>query len=213
MGKRIEYQHGDIITGTRLIFQEDLSSLGKRRQARFMCFCGAVVDRDLHWVRFLNITSCGCYKTEQLVVKNTKHSHATRKVKSGAYRSWQAMHQRVKVDPYYVGVVICDRWDSFEAFYADMGDRPARYTIERKDGSLGYTPDNCVWASWLTQAQNTKNTVLVTIAGQTHSINEWCRINNIGYHVIKQRRARGMSLEDAIKTPLDQSKRGNKHHE
>lgn len=35
----------------------------------------------------------------------------------------------------------------------------------------------------------------------------------MGYHVVKQRRKRGMSIEDAITTPLNTSKQGRKKYD
>lgn len=213
MPARIQFSKGDLIPNTRLTFLEDLPSVNKRRQARFRCSCNTVVDRDLNWVRFLNITSCGCYKSEVVIEKNTKHGQASRENRSGAYRSWQAMHQRCKSNPYYVNITICERWsgdNGFINFLQDMGERPNELTIERVDNTKGYEPTNCIWASRLVQSNNSINTVKVTIDGETNSINEWCRTKNIGYHLIKQRRQRGMTLEDAITTPINTSKQGRK---
>lgn len=213
MPARIIFTKGDLIPNTRLTFQHDLPSKNKRRQAAFLCECGTPVETDLNWVRFLNVTSCGCYKTEVVTAKNTKHSHAVRGSQSGAYRSWHAMHQRVLVNPRYAGVTICDRWcgdDGFANFIVDMGDRPDVHSIERMDNHGNYEPGNCKWATKLEQAQNTDQTCHVTINGESYPINEWCRIKGIGYHVVKQRRRRGMSIEDAITTPLDSSKQGRK---
>ena len=212
---RIIYNQGDVIPNTRLAYQHDLPSKNKRRQAAFICSCGNQIETDLHWVRFLNITSCGCYKTEVVVAKNTKHSHAVRNAQSGAYKSWQAMHQRVLVNPNYAHVTVCTRWsgdDGFANFYADMGDRAKGMTIERSDNTKGYEPSNCVWATSLQQAQNTSQTGHVVINGIDKSINEWCRQYGIGYHVVKQRRKRGISLIDAITTPLNPSKQGRKRN-
>lgn len=207
----IHYQHGEKFEGTRLTYMREAPRIKSSiRRAEFLCNCGNLIERSINDVRHLNIVSCGCYKTEQLVLKNTKHSHAVRDNQTGAYRSWQAMHQRVKADPHYQEIEICSDWYSFSDFYRDMGDRPEGMTIERLDGTKGYEPSNCVWADRLTQATNTVNTRFVTINNETHSINEWCRIMNIGYHVIKQRRRRGMTIEEAITTPLNTSKQGRK---
>ena len=46
-------------------------------------------------------------------------------------------------------------WNRFENFLADMGEKPAHnYTLDRKDNAIGYTPDNCQWATKLEQARN-----------------------------------------------------------
>lgn len=212
MPPRIEYVYGQTFPNTQLSFLFDLPHIGKRRRARFTCSCGQTTDADISWVKNLNTTSCGCVRSAMVIAKNTKHSHAVRENQSGAYRTWRAMHQRVKSDPHYENISICPEWYSFEEFYNDMGDRPTNQTIERTDNMLGYYKGNCIWATRAVQAQNTVTTVSVTIDNEAHSINEWCRIKGIGYHVIKQRRARGMSLEDAITTPINTSKQGRKQH-
>ena len=203
---------GDRVANTRLTYQHETDRTNpRRRRAIFLCDCGTVVNADVNYVRHLQVASCGCLKTETVVAKNTKHSHATRDTKSGAYRSWQAMHQRVKVNPNYAHVTVCTRWsgdDGFTNFYADMGDRAKGMTIERVENSKGYEPSNCVWATQLEQAQNMSQTAHVIINGIDKSISAWCREYGISYSTVKQRRQRGIDLIDAITTPLNQAKRG-----
>ena len=89
-----------------------------------------------------------------------QHGHATRTGHTPTYKSWVAMRQRCQkpgVTGYQnyggAGVRVCPRWDSFENFLADMGERPAGTTLGRI-GDVGYyTPDNCAWQTPKEQAK------------------------------------------------------------
>ena len=39
-------------------------------------------------------------------------------------------------------------------FFADMGERPLRHTLERKNNRRGYSPSNCVWVSKKDNSRN-----------------------------------------------------------
>lgn len=47
----------------------------------------------------------------------------------------------------YGGRGIDCTYDSFEQFFADVGQRPAGHWIERLDNEKGYGPGNCKWVS------------------------------------------------------------------
>jgi hypothetical protein len=56
------------------------------------------------------------------------------------------------------GITVCERWNSFANFLADMGPRPAGYSIERIENDRGYEPGNCKWIPMSEQAKNRRFT-------------------------------------------------------
>jgi hypothetical protein len=74
------------------------------------------------------------------------------------------------------GIKVCDRWQKFENFLADMGERPSKkYSIDRIDNDGHYTPDNCRWADRYEQQNNTRRNRLITINGETKTMSQWGR--------------------------------------
>lgn len=125
------------------------------------------------------------------------------------YSIWKVMRTRCN-NPntdsaeYYhnKGITVCERWDSFENFYKDMGPCPEGYSIDRIDSSKGYCKENCRWANNFTQAQNRPDfNEYYTYKGKTHTLKEWARILNIKYTTLYMRIHRSnLFFEDAIKS-------------
>jgi hypothetical protein len=115
------------------------------------------------------------------------------------YCTWAAMKQRCHNPndasyPRYGarGVFVCDEWrHSFSRFLADMGERPAGLTLDRKDSTGPYSPDNCRWATYTEQARNTRRNHLHTIDGVTRCLTEWCEVLGEPWTTVKKRVAAG----------------------
>ena len=83
---------------------------------------------------------------------------------SSIYQTWKGMIARchcASSKDYYKyggrGIRVCARWRrNFPAFLEDMGERPThKHQLDRKNGLLGYSPQNCRWATPKEQNQNT----------------------------------------------------------
>lgn len=90
--------------------------------------------------------------------KNLRHG----KIGTPEYNSWSEMRRRC-LRPHnqaYAlyggrGITICDRWNDFSNFLADMGEMPTpAHTLDRIDSNGNYEPSNCRWATRLQQSQN-----------------------------------------------------------
>ena len=64
------------------------------------------------------------------------------------------------------GIAVCERWNSFENFLADMGDRPNGTTLDRIDVNGNYEPSNCRWATSAEQAGNKRSSILLDYGGE-----------------------------------------------
>lgn len=126
---------------------------------------------------------------------------------SGAYKVWLKMRKRCQnpTAPHYDryggrGITVCERWQTFENFFADMGERPEGLTIERIDNNGNYELGNCKWATHQEQCNNRESNVLITAHGKTLNVAQWAVI--IGKHVstVHRRLRQGLTGEQAVAT-------------
>jgi len=118
------------------------------------------------------------------------------------YKVWQAMLQRCQNASSHAfanyggrGIDVCDTWQSFEGFFADMGDAPDNKSLDRIDNNKGYSPDNCRWATPTEQAQNRRTTMYVDLDGQRVSLAKACREKGISYSTAMTRIRKGYSMD------------------
>ncbi len=109
------------------------------------------------------------------------------------YKIWVAMKQRCsnpksQAYKYYggKGIIVCDSWKaSFAVFAKDMGQPPTdKHSIDRIDGSKGYEPDNCRWATRREQSGNTSRNRWLTHDGKTQLMEDWANELGIGSNTL-----------------------------
>jgi len=141
----------------RLEVLKEAGSKSKQVLWECTCECGNVIFVIGCDLRRGHTKSCGCLKRDLSIKRATKH----RMYGTPTYKSWSQMIQRCnnKKNTAYKnygkrGIFVCEEWLEFKNFFEDMGERPKRLTIERRNNNLGYFKENCCWATRTTQNRN-----------------------------------------------------------
>lgn len=134
------------------------------------------------------------------------------------YNRFQRMRQRClnpndAAYPLYGarGIKVCSRWDVFESFIQDIGERPSpKHSLDRVDNDGHYScgkcdecvangwPSNCQWATPVEQANNMRPNVKVTINGRTLTLRQWAREMNVSDGTLYARHSRGLRGQDIL---------------
>jgi hypothetical protein len=130
------------------------------------------------------------------------------------HNAWLEMRRRCedpkrRMYPKYGGrgIKVCERWQAFEAFYADMGPRPsARHSLDRIDNDGNYEPGNCRWATRREQNLNYSRNIVVTAFGVTAPLGHFLPSRNGKKtpeyaRAIKRIQKYGWDAEKAITAP------------
>lgn len=160
----------------RLVALTKVRSRGKKTFWLWRCDCGTEKECQTSHVKGLKIRSCGCMLEEYLHSEEHAAScaRASRLPRTHGmsnepeYFVWKSMRQRCENEKSHdyrwygaLGVRVCERWQKFENFYADMG-KSNGLTLDRIDPAKDYSPENCRWASWEVQRTNKRKHQMVT---------------------------------------------------
>lgn len=144
--------------GRLTVIAEAGSSKGKKLLYKCECSCGNI--RIIHGccLRSGHTKSCGCLSQE----RKTTHGMWN----SSEYKIWEAIIQRCTNEKstkyeYYGGrgIKVCPQWLKFANFFKDMGKRPLKHEIDRKNNDGNYEPSNCRWATRSEQMRNSRTSI------------------------------------------------------
>lgn len=129
--------------------------------------------------------------------------------KSPERRAWRDMLYRCRTETapaweHYGGrgITVCEQWQTFANFYADMGPRPsAEHSLDRVDNALGYSPENCRWATPEQQLGNRRSCVLVELEGEHVTLAEASRRSGISARTLWDRHRKGFRGADLFRDP------------
>lgn len=165
------------------------TSKRKSRYGLFKCFCGTEFKSNFNSVKSNSVKSCGC---ERYILTHNLSKHRL-------YSTWKCMIYRClnKEHKDYKnygarGITICNEWLNIENFINDMFPTYKEgLTLDRENNDLGYSPDNCRWATKTKQSRNTRLIYSHNTSGYrgimwVKNINKWKSvifINNKAKHL------------------------------
>ncbi len=177
---------------------------GKSRKC--LCDCGAESIVLTCNLVSGNTQSCGCLRKEVEIVASVTHGATSGKKWSPTYVVWHGMVQRCfnpknprRSDYGGRGITMCDEWrKSFDAFLADMGERPDGCSIDQINNDGSYQKDNCAWVSGALQNRNRRSNRSLTFNGKTQTMAEWAEETSIPYFTLHTRLRRGWTVERTL---------------
>lgn len=125
--------------------------------------------------------------------------------RSRAFTAWKGCRQRCENTnnpnyPFYGarGIKVCERWQSFENFLADMGEPPVGASLDRIDNDGDYAPGNCRWATKTDQSRNRRNNRVYDVGGVSQPLSAWCEHYGLKYGTVHSRLRTGWTIEAAL---------------
>ena len=170
---------------------------------RCLCDCGGTAKALAYDLRAGKVKSCGCLVREGCHRTHGQGGAGSRR--NPTYSIWAAMMQRCSNpnDKNWMsyggrGITVCNAWRVFEAFYADMGNKPVGLTLDRRNNNEGYNKRNCRWVPTKTQNRNKRSNVWVDIEGTSKVLQDWCDTLNISRQGVYYWTKKGLSYAEAI---------------
>lgn len=184
-----------VILGERMIRE---ASGHTRKQWLAKCSCGHTTWRGADNIQSGKSTKCRSCSLRVHGLSNTPE-----------YAAWRAMLHRCTnpKSKFYKDygardITVSDDWKDFNKFLSDMGSRPAGLELERVNNDLGYSKENCVWATRAEQMANTRMTRKIEYKNKTQSLSAWARDLGISAAALWYRVNSGWAIERAFTTPI-----------
>jgi len=175
---------------------KEITNERKGRYVLCKCACGVQKEIRLDLLKAGRSKQCKACAAKE---RNTTHGDTG----SRLHTIWMGIANRCRFNSEYTNIERCKEWDNYTIFkqwYIANGYTDTA-TIDRKNNTKGYTPDNCRWTTKTVQAENRRhlfinNTSKYRGVSFHKASNKWrayIKINDkhisLGYHKTKEKAA------------------------
>lgn len=182
-----------------------ISVIGSNGLKNLKCVCSCGGETLINSHSFGRTKSCGCLKAESsartAIFTNYRHGMSRSKV----FAVWASMLQRCRDSKCKAfknyggrGIMVCEKWQTFEGFFEEMGEPGKNQSIDRIDVNGNYSKENCRWTDRKTQSRNRRSNRTITFNGKTACISEWSENLGLSKTLIRTRLNLGWPVEDVL---------------
>ena len=169
-----------------------------------VCDCGTFRVVRSENLKRDHTKSCGCQKLAATKACNTRHGLT----EDYRHTLWIGIRQRCNnpnnqayVDYGGRGITVCAEWEEFSTFLRDVGERPSKaHSLDRKDNSKGYSPDNVRWATKSEQAYNRRSARKYLYRGRLVTVEELLPLTSVSKVNLSSRlNVLGFTVEEVLR--------------
>ncbi len=166
------------------LFILKFNGVDKNRHSLWLCKCDCGKEIIIKRPSLISgqTKSCGCLYNKHGMYKSREYVTW----KDMMCRCYNKNHKKYK-NYGGRGIQVCKKWHNFKGFYEDMGNKPIGLTLDKINNDLDYSKENCRWADYYIQANNTTKNHFYNFNGKTQTIAQWSRETSIPYTTLRKR--------------------------
>ena len=169
-----------------------------------LCDCGNITIKTPNQLRKNMHLNCGC-----------DIGHKDGRSAERLYGIFRGMHYRCENpqnDAYKwygaKGISVCEEWSGYDGYdnfkeWALNNGYSDNLSIDRIDFNGDYKPNNCRWADFSIQANNTSRNIFLTYKGKTKTMTQWAKELGLTVATIRGRLKYSDDIDKILSTPID----------
>lgn len=201
--------HSDLI-GKTFEFLTVISA-EKLKNISCKCVCGSIKNYTFYDLNHGRAKSCGCRKAFMCADVKIEHGLSYHPLNRAYHQMILRCTKEKRADYRHYGgrgITVSKEWIDNKLLFFDWSFKNGwqwGLQLDRRNNSMGYSPENCRWVSRTVNMRNTRVNVFFEYKGEKKTLGEWCEILGLHFGTTKTRLyAQKLSVEEAFTRPVKQ---------